>query len=103
MGNVQAKCEDLHSIAIRYVVRDMGNGVDRVEFPILLGIDQAKIESKLEDRMPMNFCQNERYHTLSKVAFLRMGFEIDGMSGCVIDGVVRPVDENAVEVMYWFI
>lgn len=103
MGNVQAKCEDLSSIAIRYIVRNMGNGVDRIEFPTILGIDQARIESKLEDRTPMNFCQNERYHSLSKRAFLRMGFEIDGMNGCVIDGFVRPVDDNAVEVMYWFI
>lgn len=102
MGNVQAKCDDLRSIAVRYIVRDMGNGVDRIEFPTILGIDEAKVESTLKDRVPINFCQNERYYTLSKAAFLRMGFEIHGAGDCLIAGVVRPVDDNAVEVMYWF-
>lgn len=103
MVNVQAKCDDIRSIAIRYIVRDMGNGVDRIEFPTILGIDQAKTESKLEDRASMNFCQNEKYHSLSKWAFTRLGFEVDTSKQCVIDGVVRPLDDNSVEVMYWFI
>jgi hypothetical protein len=86
--------------ALRIVVRDMGNGVDRVESSELVSIESARVECSLPDRHPLPFPYPERIRDICSTASLAAGRVLDCLR-CVPVGSVRPVDERSVEMVVW--
>jgi len=91
----------MQECALRYVVRDMGNGVDRVESAAIVPIDHALIEASLPDRMIITLHPGSRLASLSRLVVTQLGYETDKTRPCVLDGVARPVDEYAIEILCW--
>ncbi len=91
----------LLSSALRYVVRDVGNGVDRLEAYELIPIDQALVETSLPDRTEIYFEPNDRLDDFGKLAFSSLGFECDGDSAGLLKVFARPIDERTLEITLW--
>jgi len=87
--------------ALRYIVRDMGNAVDRIESATMVPLDQAIIEASLPDRMKIVLEPGSRLASLAQLVIEDMGYDTDCSRRCVLDGVARPVDEFALEILCW--
>lgn len=85
--------------ALRYIVRDMGNGVDRIELAEPLVLDQALIEASLPGRHKISIDAGSRMASLATIAVQAIGFEPE--DHCILDGIARPLDEYSVEVICW--
>ena len=91
----------LLSSALRFVVRDLGNGVDRLESYELIPLDQARIETSLPDRTEIYFTQDCRLDDMGKLAFTSMGFDCDRDCAGLLKVFARPIDDRTLELTLW--
>lgn len=82
-------------VARRVILKDMGNGVDRVEVAEVMGLDAARDEAKLPGRVPVNVSDDPRLQDLCDDLYLCHCGE------CVFCGFLRPVDDSSVELIVW--
>jgi len=87
--------------AIRYAVRDMGNGVDRIDAVTIVPLDQALIEASLPDRKNVTVENCPRLSGLADVVIKDMGYTLHDTGQCVLVGFVRPIDDQTIEMMFW--
>ena len=89
-------CAVCAQLARRFIVREMGNGVDRVEAFDLMSIDAAKEEGKLPERSPLPLPHSDRIEDIfaSGCAKVYCG-------NCIPCGFVRPLDDASFEMMIW--
>lgn len=84
-------------LARRFVLRDMGNGVDRIEMAELVHLEAAKEECLLPGRSPilLNSCGRllDACSMASPPSF--------PCADCVQSGSVRSVDEYTIELIAW--
>lgn len=84
-------------VARRVVIRDMGNGVDRIEMAELVPLEAAKDEARLPDRSPILIHSSPRILDACSMAS-PPSFPC---SDCVQSGCVRAIDEYTIEVIAW--
>lgn len=84
-------------LARRFVIRDMGNGVERVEMASILSLDAAKEECRLPDRTPIPMHPGVRILDACSVALS----PALNCSNCVQSGCVSAIDEYAIELIVW--
>lgn len=88
--------------ALVFVVRHMGNGVDRVEMPRLAPIEEVKQERDLPGRSALTLLPGGRMVDLARAAAGSLGL-ISACHNYVADGFVRSVDDERVEVAAWLL
>lgn len=87
--------------ALRYIVRDMGNGVDRIDSASLLPLEQALTEASLPDRRKILLEPGHRLTTLTDYVISDLGYVTDQSRHCILDGVARTIDDYTIEVLCW--
>ena len=95
------KCVDVcpcTQTARRFVLRDMGNGVDRIEMPELIPLEAAKEEAGLHGRtaLPMQTCMR-----IVDACSVALPTGCSDCSDCIQAGFVRAIDEYAIELILW--
>lgn len=86
--------------ALRVVVREMGNDVDRIEFAEFIPVEHARGECSLPGRVPFGFPYPARFLDICTHAATFAGEFVD-CDGCVQLGSVRSVDERTIEIIVW--
>lgn len=86
--------------ALRVVVRDMGNGVDRIELAEYIDMDAARSERSLPGRTPVSLPYPDRLLDICKSAARTTGECIDCI-GCIPTGHIRAIDERTMEIIIW--
>lgn len=90
--------EVLPARAISFVIRDMGNGVDRIEMPDLIDAAAAKVEANLPGRVKLSFPLPVRIADCLGVATrLLLGRAPYPIKG----GCAEVVGDNAIRVIAW--
>lgn len=87
--------------AVRFRVRDMTNGVTRVESPSLVLIDEARELSDSGEWAPMMFPHPKGMFDAGMVALEALGISAEAARQFVCEAIVRAVDEDVVEVVCW--
>lgn len=85
------------SIARRLIVRDMGNGVDRVELGEFVLLSSAKEESRLPERTSIALTDSPRVRDVVDDAAMLFGCP----ETTVVNGFLRQVDEVTLELVVW--
>lgn len=86
--------------ALRVVVRDMGNGVDRVESSEYIDLDGARAEQNLPGRSPLIFPYPDRFRDICEASALSTGEHVV-CDGCMPLGYIRAFDEHTIEMVVW--
>ncbi|HJV52773.1 MAG TPA: hypothetical protein VJ652_15000 [Noviherbaspirillum sp.] len=85
--------------AIRFVVRCLPNGVERLLGVELVPLVEAKAESGMSGRHPLLFPCSVRMTDMMRQAFEALGaVDESGLSCC---GFTRAIDEETIEVVGW--
>jgi hypothetical protein len=87
--------------ALRFVVRDMGNGVKRLENAYLVPIEQARIESELSDRTPLLFPHPDEVLDFAFEALRSIGVRPDLSPKRIRKLFARAIDDYTVEIVGW--
>ena len=82
--------------AARFVVRDMGNGVDKVELSEVIPLECAQADAALCGREPI--IATDRLRDLCGVAIGSPGVWCED---CPIQGFVRALADNTFEAVSW--
>lgn len=89
-------CAVCANLARRFVVRDMGNEVDRIEAFDLIPIEAAKEEAKLPERTPLSLPHSDRIEDIFATGCSKVY-----CGNCIPFGFVRPIDDSSFEMMIW--
>lgn len=89
------------TMALRFVVRFMGNGVMRLVACDLLPLDQARVEAALPGREPMMFPYPAGMFDMGVEALSRLGIPWGRASSWIVDASTRLIDDETVEVIGW--
>lgn len=87
--------------AVRMVVQDMGNGVDRVVHASFIPLEDAHVEAKMDGREPMMFPYPERFRGLLRDSVRAMGMCPVNKEGMVLEAFARCIDERTIEIVTW--
>ena len=90
----------LEEVAIRMVIRDMGNGVDRVEALEVIPFHVGVAEKDLQGREPLPLPHPPELMDMCEQAAIAMGVAEEAKE-CVPDGFVRAIDERTMEFVVW--
>jgi len=96
--------KDAHCVCVcsgmarRIMVRDMGNGVDRVEMSGFTTLEAAKDECRLPDRTPLSHSTDRLTDICFTAAEPSAGCScVD----CIQTGAIRGIDDSAFEMLVW--
>lgn len=87
------------STAYRFIIRELGNSVDRIDGMELIDLETAKTESQLPGRHRMPIPIPLKVKELCEVATDAGLCKL--CSGCVPTAFSRAIDENTIEVIIW--
>lgn len=87
--------------AIKFIVQDMGNGVDRVVSASLIPVDEAEVEATHQDWVPLNSPHPARYFSLGAAAAASLGADPSGATPYDCTGFVRTLSDRMVEIICW--
>jgi hypothetical protein len=80
------------------MVRDMGNGVDRIEMSGFTTLDAAKDECRLPDRAPVSHFSDR----LKDICCTAAEPSVSHSCGdCIQTGSIRGIDDTAFEMLVW--
>lgn len=85
--------------ALRFVVRDMGNRVDRIEHASLVPLEDARIEAGLHGWHPIAYPYPDRFYDAGVAACWMLDIDVSGMNKFIISAVVRVIDERTIELL----
>lgn len=89
------------SPALRIVLRDMGNCVDRIELAEVISVESVREEAKLPGRLPVDISGHPRLRDICMTAVHLTGCGPIVCDDCVPTGSIRAVDEYTVEILAW--
>lgn len=85
-------------VARRIMVRDMGNGVDRIEMCGFTSLEAAKDECRLPDRTPLSYSTDR----LTDICYTAAEPPSSHACGdCIQTGAMRGIDDSAFEMLVW--
>jgi hypothetical protein len=87
--------------ALKLIVRNMGNGVDRLLHASVITLAEARIEAALDGREPMCFPYPERFFEMGGAALVLLGIAPSMACSTVCEACVRMLDDNTVEIVSW--
>jgi hypothetical protein len=87
--------------AMRYVVQQLPNGVDRLVSAALLDVPDAIAESKLSDREPLAFPHPPRLVDVGLMAAATFGYCPEELQHWICGACVRPLADDMIEVLVW--
>lgn len=88
--------------ALVMVVREMGNGVDRVESARVVPLEHVLPQRQLLDQQEIDLVHNPRLTDLAREAMRSMGY-YSTCTSYVADGFVRFVADDVFEVSVWLL
>lgn len=87
--------------ALVMLIRDMGNGVDRLESSAVVPIAEALVMGGLAGWVPLPIENEPRFHDMAVAAFTLMGLAGALLGNYVAEGFARAVGDHHLEIVTW--
>ena len=89
------------AFALKFVARDMGNGVTRLETASLVAFQDAQTEAALPDRMKVPYPGPTAIADMAEEALHALGVDTSRCGCHVRKTYVRAIDDHAYEAIVW--
>jgi hypothetical protein len=87
--------------ALLMLIRDMGNGVDRLESSTVVPMADAKFMGGLAGWVPLALDREPRLRDMVIAAFTLMGLAGALLGNYIAEGAARAVGDHQVEIVTW--
>lgn len=105
VGSESLTSEDVLSLAygIRYVVRHMGNGVQRILSSEIVPLEDLKAEARTGSRYQVPFPPPSWIRDIGVCALEAIGIEPSRIdrNRITVEAFIRPIDDTTIEVIGW--
>lgn len=93
--------EILRANAFRLVVREMGNGVDRLDGAVFVSRSMATEDARADDAAPLPYPVTARVFDLLLCAAGVLGVPAGDLARPLVAGYARPLADGRLEVTAW--